>query len=156
MDTTRFIFTLLVNLFVVEMLKSNADFSCISASPGFFVNNHTLCTAIWKIFALKMLGWGLGVKRLSMQSLMYTLEKRILPLILVCYEALLVKSTNTYNNIDCNHMFNEVRAGEPALLACIESCYSFQPHLLFGDCVVLSIDVAFISLWKGSKKKCTK
>ena len=107
-----------------------------------------------------------GVKQLCVQFLMYTMEKRILPLILVCYGALLVESTNTYNNIDSSHMFNEGRASVPALLACIESCYGFQPHLPFGDCVVLGIDVAFnkvitwfpaclskhfISLCKGSK-----
>ena len=52
--------------------------------------------------------------------------------------ALLVDFTNAFISIDCSHMFSEVRARISNLSAWVDSCYGAQPHLLSGDCVVLS------------------
>lgn len=51
---------------------------------------------------------------------------------------LLMDFSNAFNSIHRGYMFDEVRARLPTLAAWVESCYSAQPHLLFGEHTILS------------------
>ena len=47
--------------------------------------------------------------------------------------SLFVDFSNAFNSVDRTHMFREVRSRIPEMAAWVESCYSSQPTLLFGD-----------------------
>ena len=51
---------------------------------------------------------------------------------------LLLDFSNAFNSIDCEHMFQEVRARIPSMAAWMECCYGAQPFLHLGDRTILS------------------
>ena len=82
---------------------------------------------------------GVGVKagcEAIVHAVSHTLEDGNLPP--DTRRVLLLDFSNAFNNIDRSHMFAEIRARIPVLSGWVESCYSAQPLLHFGNHTILS------------------
>ena len=77
---------------------------------------------------------GVGVKggcEAVVHSVAHILDREDLPSL--SRWILLIDFSNAFNSVSREHMFQEVRAFLPGLSSWVESCYSIEPHLLFGD-----------------------